>query len=166
MAIGLLRAFDGDDCSICGQFVGDADSDIDHIVQRAVGGTDEVLNLRLTHKRCNRARPKPRKGQGEDILGSNHTWIHKAIHHVGGLHKSLGVPQGRKIPHDQLKAAARKGGLIGRQARLALTLEGMPHPEPKAAPAAEAPVAPAVAAPERPKPTVTTHGGGLHIASL
>ena len=38
----------------------------------------------------------------------------------GGLRKSLGTPQGKKIPLGQIRAAAKKPGLVGKQARLAL----------------------------------------------
>jgi len=37
----------------------------------------------------------------------------------GGLHRSLGIPQGQNIPEAKIAAAAKKGGKIGRQARLA-----------------------------------------------
>ena len=51
-------------------------------------------------------------------------WIQGAIKHPGALHKSLGVPAGKKIPSNMLRAAAVKGGLVGRRARLAETLKG------------------------------------------
>lgn len=49
-------------------------------------------------------------------------WIQGAIKHPGALHKQLGIPQGKKIPKSKLRAAAKKGGALGRRARLALTL--------------------------------------------
>lgn len=51
-------------------------------------------------------------------------WIKSAINpkNKGALHRSLGVPAGRKIPAGKLKAAAAKGGSLGRRARLAETL--------------------------------------------
>jgi hypothetical protein len=49
-------------------------------------------------------------------------WIQGAIKHPGALHRQLGVPQGQKIPASKLSAAAKKGGTIGRRARLAQTL--------------------------------------------
>jgi len=52
-------------------------------------------------------------------------WIQSAIKHPGALHKQLGVPQGEKIPAGKLKAAASKGGTLGRRARLAETLKSM-----------------------------------------
>jgi len=39
----------------------------------------------------------------------------------GGLHRSLGIPMGQKIPAAKIAAAAAKGGKVGRQARLAQT---------------------------------------------
>jgi hypothetical protein len=41
----------------------------------------------------------------------------------GGLHKSLGIPQGQPIPAAALKKAATQPGKVGQQARLAETLE-------------------------------------------
>lgn len=52
-------------------------------------------------------------------------WIKGAIKHPGALHKELGVPEGKKIPAKKLAAAAKKGGVEGRRARLAETLKGM-----------------------------------------
>lgn len=39
--------------------------------------------------------------------------------------KSLGVPEGEKIPKAKIDAAAKKGGKAGKQARLAKTLGKM-----------------------------------------
>jgi len=52
-------------------------------------------------------------------------WIGKAIKHPGALHRELGIKQGKKIPAKRLAAAAKKGGKIGRRARLAETLKGL-----------------------------------------
>jgi len=49
-------------------------------------------------------------------------WIAKAIKRPGALHRALRVPKGKKIPLARIRAAAKKGGRLGRQARLALTL--------------------------------------------
>ena len=51
-------------------------------------------------------------------------WIQGAIKHPGALHKELGVPEGKKIPEKKLAAAAKKGGKLGKRARLAETLKG------------------------------------------
>ena len=50
-------------------------------------------------------------------------WIQKAIKKPGALHKELGVPEGKKIPAKKLKAAAKKGGIEGKRANLAITLK-------------------------------------------
>jgi hypothetical protein len=51
-------------------------------------------------------------------------WISGAIRKPGALRKSLGVKEGEKIPASKLAAAAKKGGKLGRRARLAQTLKG------------------------------------------
>lgn len=51
-------------------------------------------------------------------------WIKGAIQHPGALHKEMHVPMGKKIPAKKLAAAAKKGGKIGKRARLAETLKG------------------------------------------
>ena len=50
-------------------------------------------------------------------------WIQKAIKHPGALHKKLKVPEGKKIPEKKLKAAEKKGGKLGKEARFAETLK-------------------------------------------
>lgn len=50
-------------------------------------------------------------------------WIQKAIKKPGSLRKSLGVKKGEKIPAKKLNAAAKKGGKLGKRARLAQTLK-------------------------------------------
>ena len=47
----------------------------------------------------------------------------------GGLHRSLGVPEGQPIPSDKMSAAlaGKYGPKAKRQAELAQTLEGMSH---------------------------------------
>lgn len=49
-------------------------------------------------------------------------WIQTAIKKPGALHKKLGVPMGEKIPTSKIKSAAKKGGALGKEARLAQTL--------------------------------------------
>jgi hypothetical protein len=49
-------------------------------------------------------------------------WIQQAVEKPGALHKQMHIPQDEKIPVDKLKAAAEKGGKLGKRARLALTL--------------------------------------------
>lgn len=52
-------------------------------------------------------------------------WIQGAIKHKGALHEEMGVPKGKKIPAKKLAAAAKKGGKLGKRARLAETLKKM-----------------------------------------
>jgi hypothetical protein len=52
--------------------------------------------------------------------------IKKAIKHPGALHKSLGVPQGQKIPAAKVEAAAHSSDpLLAKRARFAETLKGL-----------------------------------------
>ncbi len=51
-------------------------------------------------------------------------WIQKAIEHPGALHEEMHIPKGKKIPAKKLAAAAKKGGKLGKRARLAETLKG------------------------------------------
>jgi hypothetical protein len=50
-------------------------------------------------------------------------WIASAIKKPGSLRKSLHVKKGEKIPAKKLSAAAKKGGKLGKRARLAKTLK-------------------------------------------
>jgi len=50
-------------------------------------------------------------------------FIQKAIKNPGSLRKTLGVKKGKTIPAGKLKAAAKKKGVTGRRARLAVTLK-------------------------------------------
>lgn len=52
-------------------------------------------------------------------------WIKDAIKHPGALRKQLDIKAGEKIPQKKLKAAEKKGGLLGKRARLAETLREM-----------------------------------------
>lgn len=56
-------------------------------------------------------------------------WIQKAIHpsKEGSLRRALGAKKGQPIPLGKLKAAAKKSGLTGQRARLALTLRRFHH---------------------------------------
>lgn len=58
-------------------------------------------------------------------MAGKKNWISGAISKPGALHAQLGVPQGKKIPAGKLAAAAKKGGKLGRRARLAQTLKKM-----------------------------------------
>jgi len=52
-------------------------------------------------------------------------WIQKAIKKPGALRKQLGAKKGKPIPKAKLRAAAKKGGTLGKRARLAITLGKM-----------------------------------------
>ncbi len=51
-------------------------------------------------------------------------WIAGATKNKGALHRNLGVPEGEKIPAAKLAAAAKRPGVVGKEARLAKTLKG------------------------------------------
>lgn len=55
-------------------------------------------------------------------MAGKKNWIAKAIKKPGALHKELGIPKSEKIPKKKLKAATKKGGKLGKRARLAETL--------------------------------------------
>ena len=50
-------------------------------------------------------------------------WIQGAIKKPGALRASLGAKEGKNIPAKKLAAAAKKGGKLGKRARLAITLK-------------------------------------------
>ena len=50
-------------------------------------------------------------------------WIKDAIKHPGALRKELKAKPGQPIPEKKLKAAAKKGGVEGKRANLAITLK-------------------------------------------
>lgn len=53
-------------------------------------------------------------------------WIAGAVSGgKGGLHKALGVAAGTKIPMGKIEKAADRSGKVGKEARLAETLEGL-----------------------------------------
>ena len=52
-------------------------------------------------------------------------WIRNAVKKPGALRKTLGVKKGEKIPAKKLDDAAKKPGVTGRRARLAMTLKKM-----------------------------------------
>lgn len=50
-------------------------------------------------------------------------WIQQAVKRPGALRKALGAKKGQTIPAGKLRAAAKRKGRIGKQARLAQTLK-------------------------------------------
>lgn len=57
------------------------------------------------------------------MAGKN--WIAGATANKGGLHRALGVPEGKTIPAAKVAAAAKRPGKVGKEARLAQTLKGL-----------------------------------------
>jgi len=61
--------------------------------------------------------------------GKGKSWIQKGFASgdikKGGLHKSLGIPEGQKIPMEKIREAAKGTGKVAKQARLALTFAKM-----------------------------------------
>lgn len=55
-------------------------------------------------------------------MAEKKNWIAGATANKGGLHESLGIPQGENIPQKEIAAAAKKKGKTGAQARLAQIL--------------------------------------------
>ncbi len=49
-------------------------------------------------------------------------WIQSAVKKPGALHKSLGVPKGKKIPVAKIKSAEKKPGKLGERARFAMNM--------------------------------------------
>lgn len=59
-------------------------------------------------------------------MSEKKNWIAGAIKHKGSLHKSLGVPEGEKIPTAKLKKAEHsKNPKLKKKADLAKTLKKM-----------------------------------------
>ena len=56
-------------------------------------------------------------------MAKKEKWIQKAIKKPGALRKQLGVKKGEKIPTKKLASTAKRGGKIGKRARLAQTLK-------------------------------------------
>jgi len=52
-------------------------------------------------------------------------WIQDAIKNKGALRETLKAKVGKAIPMSALHAAAKKGGVMGKRARLAITLKGL-----------------------------------------
>lgn len=52
-------------------------------------------------------------------------FIQKAIKHPGALRKTLGVKKNKVIPAKKLATAAKKSGVTGKRARLAITLRSL-----------------------------------------
>jgi len=57
------------------------------------------------------------------IMAENKKWIQNAISKPGALHQKLHIPENETIPTSVLNEAAKKGGTLGKEARLAKTLK-------------------------------------------
>ncbi len=56
--------------------------------------------------------------------------LYRAMHHLrkGGLHRALGVPEGKKIPRDKMEAAMNsKNEHVRHMANFAHTMAGFSH---------------------------------------
>jgi hypothetical protein len=54
-------------------------------------------------------------------------WIQAMHMKKGTLRRALGAKVGKNISKSKLRKAAKKGGLLGKRARLALTLSKLPR---------------------------------------
>lgn len=74
-------------------------------------------------------RPKDKKkiSQRHGRVLKNKNWIAEAVKKPGGLHRSLGIKADHTISAKTLGNAAKKGGKVGKQARLAETLKSFHH---------------------------------------
>ncbi len=59
------------------------------------------------------------------VAAKDGKWIQKANIKKGALRSQMGIKKGKKIPLSKLKAAAKKGGKLGKRANLALTFRKM-----------------------------------------
>ncbi len=59
-------------------------------------------------------------------MAEKKNWIAGAVKNKGGLHRSLGVPEGKPIPAKKMaKAAHSKSPKVRKQVALAKTLKGL-----------------------------------------
>lgn len=55
--VAFLALRDGDECYLCHQSPDSDDPlEVEHVKPRAAGGTDDLGNLRLAHRSCNRTK--------------------------------------------------------------------------------------------------------------
>lgn len=86
-ARALVRDRDGDACHLCGEHVhegfeqGDPEqATLDHLTERAAGGSSDIANMRLAHRSCNEQR-----GQEFDQLRRGGTALATLIAVVCGM---------------------------------------------------------------------------------
>lgn len=61
-------------------------------------------------------------------MGAKKNFIASAAKNKGALHRNLGIPQSQKIPEALLQKAKKRGGLVAKEAQLALTLRQFNRP--------------------------------------
>ena len=87
---------------------------------------DDIKNLRKKKQEMKESgNPYSKKVSPKgEVKEGGKKWIQKAIDpkKKGQLHKDLGVPQDQTIPVSKLKAAAEKGGVVGKRAQFALNI--------------------------------------------
>lgn len=57
-------------CSCCGQHFNKKDIDIDHIIPKSKGGTNEIWNLQPMCKHCNRSKQASLESTAPDLIKS------------------------------------------------------------------------------------------------
>jgi hypothetical protein len=67
---------------------------------------------------------RKKKPPGVTQMAKKKYWIAGAVKKPGALRAQLGAKPGKPIPAAKLAAAAQKGGVIGKRARLAQTFRG------------------------------------------
>lgn len=85
---------------------------LEHLVNEGFADTYELAHTIIEHM----------SDEWLDEIIEAKKWIQNAIKKPGALSKQLGVPEKENIPLKKLRAAAKKGGKIGKRARLAKTL--------------------------------------------
>jgi hypothetical protein len=95
---------------------------VGHLLDEGYAETEEAAIVMMANM-SEEWRDSVLESYGVDIQETK-KWIQQAIKHPGALHRKLHVPQGEKIPAGKLAAAAKKGGKLGQEARLAKTLKG------------------------------------------
>lgn len=80
---------------------------------------------RVAGKKAKPKKPSPKKATTKKKSKNPKMWIQKAIEHPGALRRELKVKKGKDIPVSKLKKAAKKKGVEGKRARLAITLRSL-----------------------------------------
>jgi hypothetical protein len=116
-------------CDHCGMPIAKCTCDDTHLEEKLVGNQKKI-DANHNGKIDSQDFKILRSGKKE-VKEGDKKWIQKAINpkHKGKLHRELGVPQDEKIPASKLNAAAKKGGVIGKEARLAKTLRNLHETE-------------------------------------